>query len=67
MGQPIPLSAAEPGDLIARQLTAPGDYDHVVIYAGAKQVIAAPHTGGVVQIQPLSDFAGMAPTVRRFG
>ena len=66
MGQAIPLSAAEPGDLIALQLTAPGDYDHVVIYAGNGQVIAAPHTGGVVQIQPLSDFAGVAYTVRRF-
>jgi cell wall-associated NlpC family hydrolase len=67
MGQPIPLAAAEPGDLIALQLTAPGDYDHVVIYAGNDQVIAAPHTGGVVQIQPLSDFAGIAYTVRRLG
>jgi cell wall-associated NlpC family hydrolase len=66
MGQAIPLSAAEPGDLIALQLTAPGDYDHIVIYAGTNQVIAAPQTGGVVQIQPLSDFAGMASTVRRF-
>ena len=67
MGQPIPLAAAEPGDLIALQLTSPGDYDHVVIYAGNDQVIAAPHAGGVVQIQPLSDFAGVASTVRRFG
>jgi cell wall-associated NlpC family hydrolase len=67
MGQPIALADAEPGDLIALQLTDPGDYDHVVIYAGNDQVIAAPHTGGVVQIQPLSDFAGMAYTVRRFG
>ena len=49
------------------QLTAPGDYDHVVIDAGNDQVIAAPRTGGVVQIQPLSDFAGVASTVRRFG
>jgi cell wall-associated NlpC family hydrolase len=67
MGQSIPLAGAEPGDLIALQLTGPGDFDHVVIYAGNKQVIAAPHTGGVVQIQPLSDFAGIAYTVRRFG
>ena len=66
MGQPIPLAAAEPGDLIALQLTAPGDYDHIVIYAGTGQVIAAPHTGGLVRIQPLSDFAGVAYTVRRF-
>jgi cell wall-associated NlpC family hydrolase len=67
MGQPIALADAEPGDLIALQLTAPGDFDHVVIYAGNNRVIAAPHTGGVVQIQPLSDFAGVAYTVRRFG
>jgi cell wall-associated NlpC family hydrolase len=67
MGQPIALADAEPGDLIALQLTAPGDFDHVVIYAGGDRVIAAPHSGGVVQIQPLSDFAGDPYTIRRFG
>jgi cell wall-associated NlpC family hydrolase len=67
MGEAVPLAAAQPGDLIALQLTAPGDYDHVVIYTGNDQVIAAPHAGGIVQIQPLSDFAGVASTVRRLG
>jgi len=65
MGEVVPLAGIEPGDLIALQVTTPGDYDHVVIYAGNDQVIAAPHTGGVVQIQPLSDFAGVAYSVRR--
>jgi cell wall-associated NlpC family hydrolase len=42
----------EPGDLVFFN-----DLGHVAIYIGDGQVIAAPHTGTVVQIQPL-DWAG---------
>lgn len=40
-----------PGDLIFRD-----DGGHVVMYVGGGKVIAAPHTGTVVQYQPLSNF-----------
>jgi peptidoglycan hydrolase-like protein with peptidoglycan-binding domain len=39
----------EPGDLVFFN-----DLGHVAIYVGGGQVIAAPHTGTVVQIQPLA-------------
>jgi cell wall-associated NlpC family hydrolase len=41
----------QPGDPIYRKSGG-----HVVIYAGGGKVIAAPHTGTVVQYQPLSNF-----------
>ena len=66
LGQPVPLSAIRPGDVVALQLESPGDYSHVVIYAGDGQVLAAPHSGSVVGVQPLSDFAGAPYTVRRY-
>jgi cell wall-associated NlpC family hydrolase len=66
LGQPIPLAAIQPGDVVALQLDGPGDYSHIVIYAGDGQVVAAPHTGSSVRVQPLSDFAGAAYTVRRY-
>jgi cell wall-associated NlpC family hydrolase len=67
MGQAVDPASLQPGDVIALQLKGPGDFDHIVIFAGNGEVIAAPHTGGVVQVQPLSDFAGAPFTVRRFG
>lgn len=67
MGQAADPADLRPGDVIALQLQGPGDFDHIVIYAGANQVIAAPHTGGVVQVQPLIDFANDPYTIRRFG
>ncbi|HEU5002584.1 MAG TPA: NlpC/P60 family protein [Actinomycetota bacterium] len=66
LGQPIPLAAIQPGDVVALQLDGPGDYSHIVIYVGDGQVVAAPHTGSSVRVQPLSDFAGIAYTVRRY-
>jgi len=44
-------SQLQPGDPIYRKSGG-----HVVIYAGGGKVIAAPHTGTVVQYQPLSNF-----------
>jgi cell wall-associated NlpC family hydrolase len=67
LGESIPIAAIEPGDVIALQLSTPAAFDHVVIYIGGDQVIAAPHTGGVVQVEALSDFANAPYTVRRFG
>jgi peptidoglycan DL-endopeptidase CwlO len=45
------LGISIPGDPIYRRSGG-----HVVIYAGGGKVIAAPHTGTVVQYQPLSNF-----------
>ena len=56
MGQGIDPSkrgAFQPGDLIFPE---PG---HVVMYVGNGQVIAAPHTGTVVQYQPLSQWKSL--------
>jgi cell wall-associated NlpC family hydrolase len=50
----LPLKAwkdLRPGDPIYRKSGG-----HVVIYAGGGKVIAAPHTGTVVQYQPLTNF-----------
>lgn len=51
MGQSVKNQPLRPGDLVLCN-----NYDHVVIYAGNGKVIAAPHTGTVVQYQPLSQF-----------
>lgn len=48
----------KPGDLVMK--TTPGgtnDGGHVVMYIGNGKVIAAPYTGTVVQVQPLSKFS----------
>jgi cell wall-associated NlpC family hydrolase len=66
MGQAIDPSALQAGDVIAYQLHDPGDFDHIVIYVGAGQVIAAPDTGDVVKVQSLTDFGTAASTVRRY-
>jgi len=51
MGQSVAKQPLRPGDLVLCN-----NYEHVVIYAGNGKVIAAPHTGTVVQYQPLSQF-----------
>ena len=51
MGMSVKGKPLQPGDLV---LANHGE--HVVIYAGGGRVIAAPHTGTVVQYQPLSKF-----------
>jgi len=51
MGRAVnPKQGLQPGDLVFPE---PG---HVVMYVGNGQVIAAPHTGTVVQYQPLSQW-----------
>jgi len=44
----VPLSAMLPGDLV---FWGPGGSEHVGLYIGGGQMIAAPHTGDVVKIQ----------------
>lgn len=58
VGRPVDPKNLKPGDLVF-----PSDH-HVVMYVGGGKVIAAPHTGTVVQYQPLSRF-GKLYAVRR--
>jgi cell wall-associated NlpC family hydrolase len=56
------LAQLEPGDLLfwATDTSNPATIHHVTIYIGRGMMIAAPHTGTVVQIQPvyMSGFIG---------
>jgi cell wall-associated NlpC family hydrolase len=54
-GSKVPLGQLEPGDLLfwATDLSNPATIHHVAIYLGNGQMIAAPHTGTVVQVQPV--------------
>jgi len=62
VGRGVPsLAQAQPGDWL---ITHNGG--HVVMYMGNGQVIAAPHTGEVVQYQPVSRFVGDIVAIRRF-
>ena len=64
VGQPVKWGQFQPGDLIfaAGSDGTRSNPGHVVMYVGGGRVIAAPHTGTVVQYQPVSqfknDFAG---------
>lgn len=51
----VPLGELEPGDLLfwATDLSNPATIHHVAIYLGNGQMLAAPHTGTVVQVQPV--------------
>jgi len=51
----IPLGELQAGDLLfwATDLSDPGSIHHVAIYLGNGQMLAAPHTGTVVQVQPV--------------
>lgn len=51
----VPLGELEPGDLLfwATDLSNPSTIHHVAIYLGNGQMLAAPHTGTVVQVQPV--------------
>jgi cell wall-associated NlpC family hydrolase len=51
MGRSVKGQPLQPGDLVLAN-----NNRHVVIYAGNGRVIAAPHTGTVVQYQPISKF-----------
>jgi cell wall-associated NlpC family hydrolase len=52
-GQAVPRDQLQPGDLVFFD-----GLSHVGIYLGNGQLIHAPHTGDVVRIASLSDFAG---------
>jgi cell wall-associated NlpC family hydrolase len=51
----VPLGQLEPGDLLfwATDTANPATIHHVAVYLGAGQMLAAPHTGTVVRIQPV--------------
>lgn len=55
VGQHIGLADLEPGDLLfwATDLNDPATIHHVALYLGAGMMIAAPHTGDVVKIEPV--------------
>lgn len=60
VGTPVKWGQFQPGDLIF----ANGGH-HVVMYVGGGKVIAAPHTGTVVQYQPVSRFKSSFVAGRR--
>ncbi|MBW8481530.1 C40 family peptidase [Actinomadura parmotrematis] len=52
-GWVLPYSKAQPGDMLiwANDPTAPGYISHIALYIGGGKMVAAPHTGTVVQVQ----------------
>lgn len=50
-GRRISRAEVKPGDLVG--WGAPGNYPHIALALNADQVIVAPHTGTVVQVQKL--------------
>ncbi|MCL2729141.1 MAG: NlpC/P60 family protein [Actinomycetia bacterium] len=58
-GVPVPLNALRPGDLLFSE-GSPAQPEHVGIYLGAGLVIAAPHTGAVVRIEPIAQWDVLA-------
>jgi len=52
MGTPVPLSRAQPADLVF--FGSPSFYHHVGIYIGNGLFIEAPHTGDVVKVSRLA-------------
>jgi cell wall-associated NlpC family hydrolase len=67
-GHPVARGQLKPGDVVFFEPTAQGP-GHEALYIGSGKVIAAPHSGTVVQIQKLSDVARMDGYVgaRRLG
>jgi cell wall-associated NlpC family hydrolase len=62
VGQHVDLDQLQPGDLLfwATDISDPATIHHVAMYVGGGMMIAAPHTGTVVQVQPvyLSGYIG---------
>ena len=54
-GPQIPLGLIRAGDLLfwANDVTDPTTIHHVAIYLGDGQMLAAPHTGALVRVQPI--------------
>jgi cell wall-associated NlpC family hydrolase len=63
LGKAVPFGKMQPGDWLVRH---DGDQQHVVMYVGNGKVIAAPHTGEVVQYQDASSFTGQGWHARRY-
>ena len=53
-GPHVDLGAIQPGDLLfwASDTSAPATIHHVAFYLGGGQILAAPHTGDVVKVEP---------------
>jgi cell wall-associated NlpC family hydrolase len=62
VGPHVDLDQLQPGDLLfwATDISDPATIHHVAMYVGGGMMIAAPHTGTVVQVQPvyLSGYIG---------
>ncbi len=54
-GTQVPLGLIRAGDLLfwADDVTNPATIHHVAIYLGDGQMLAAPHTGALVRVQPI--------------
>lgn len=66
VGHAVEWGQFQPGDLIFSNFEGPGaGASHVVIYAGHGEVIAAPHTGGHVEYEPVSWFKDYFVGARR--
>jgi len=57
-GTPVPPEALQPGDLVFFDAGAFGIPGHEGMYVGGGLFIHAPHTGDVVKISTLSQYAG---------
>lgn len=68
-GQVLTSGLLQPGDVIAFQLGAPGNYDHIGIYVGNGEMIDAPRTGQTVAMQNLNTpyWLGVQWSARRYG
>ena len=68
MGQYVPRSDLQPGDLIFFTTDGTGGVSHVGIYAGGGQLIQAPRTGETVSFASLASgyYSGRYITARRF-
>ncbi|WP_269858063.1 C40 family peptidase [Streptomyces sp. RPT161] len=64
VGQPVPVSALKPGDLLFTRGTAAAP-EHVGMYIGDGLVINAPHTGDVVRIATLAAWKPQILAARR--
>lgn len=65
VGRPVGMRQLRPGDLVFSDFEGTGKPTHVVVYIGHGRVIAAPHRGEDVQVEPLSAFQGHIVGARR--
>ena len=67
-GPHVSLADLEPGDLLfwANDLSNPASIHHVAMYIGGGMMIAAPHTGDVVKVQPVY-MSGYIGATRPYG